>query len=234
VKVRILRPRFDEEETFTGKTLSLRFSPTAWAKLLFFRDAGETEIGGFGITPPDDLLYIHDFQTVKQQVTCVSVSFDDNAVADFFETRVDQGRKPEQFARIWVHTHPGNCPNPSGTDEETFRRVFGKCQWSIMFIVAQEGKTYARISFNVGPGGQVLIPVEVDYDKPFLAADQPAWIEEYKANIHPEEWRGIQEQSMTPEERAELATGWPEEEIEEFDERAWGFEDPDNPWWWNY
>ena len=26
----------------------LRFSPTAWAKLLFLRDAGDTEIGGFG------------------------------------------------------------------------------------------------------------------------------------------------------------------------------------------
>ena len=32
----------------------LRFSPTAWAKLLYFRDCGHTEIGGFGITPVDD------------------------------------------------------------------------------------------------------------------------------------------------------------------------------------
>ena len=38
---------------------------------------------------------------------------------------------------------------------------------------------------------------------------------------------------MTPEERTELANGWPEEEIEEFEE-APGFSDPDNPWWWNY
>ena len=103
-----------------------------------------------------------------------------------------------------------------------------------MFITAHEGKTYARISFNVGPGGQVLIPVKVDYEKPFLGADQQAWIEEYKANIHPEEWRGIHDQPMTQKERAELENGWTEEEIEEFDERARGFEDPDNPWWWNY
>ena len=39
----------------------LRFSPTAWAKLLFFRDRGDCEIGGFGITGADDLLRIEDF-----------------------------------------------------------------------------------------------------------------------------------------------------------------------------
>ena len=30
----------------------LRFSPTAWAKLLFLRDYGPTEVGGFGIAQP--------------------------------------------------------------------------------------------------------------------------------------------------------------------------------------
>ena len=36
----------------------LRFRPTAWAKLLFLRDAGPTEVGGFGISAPDDLLLV--------------------------------------------------------------------------------------------------------------------------------------------------------------------------------
>jgi hypothetical protein len=27
----------------------LRFTPTAWAKLLYLRDAGQSEIGGFGM-----------------------------------------------------------------------------------------------------------------------------------------------------------------------------------------
>ena len=35
---------------------SLRFTPTAWAKLLFLRDYGETEVGAFGIAAIDDLL----------------------------------------------------------------------------------------------------------------------------------------------------------------------------------
>ena len=39
----------------------LRFSPYAWAKLVFSRDIGETEVGGFGISSKDDLLLIEDF-----------------------------------------------------------------------------------------------------------------------------------------------------------------------------
>ncbi len=161
----------------------LRFTPTAWAKLLYFRDRGQTEIGGFGISDADDLLFVNDFLTVKQEVTVASVSFDDNAVADFFEDQVDAGRKPEQFARIWLHSHPGDSPSPSGTDEETFCRVFGKCQWAVMFIVANGGKSYARLRFSVGPGGQIVIPVEVDYSHSFGPSDQEAWEVEYKANI---------------------------------------------------
>ena len=161
----------------------LRFAPTAWAKLLFFRDVGQTEIGGFGITAADDLLRIEEFVTVRQEVTFASISFDDLAVADFFETQVDAGRKPEQFGRIWLHTHPGNSAQPSDTDEVTFQRVFGPCQWAVMFILARSGQTYARLRFNVGPGGEVLIPVEVDYRQPFGPSAFEAWKAEYQANV---------------------------------------------------
>jgi proteasome lid subunit RPN8/RPN11 len=162
---------------------SLRFSPTAWAKLVFLRDITDNEVGGFGITETDDLLFVTDFALVKQRVTAVSVSFDDEAVANFFEDQVEAGRKPEQFARIWLHTHPGNSPQPSCTDESTFQRVFGSCDWSIMAIVAQDGSTYARLRFNTGPGGDVKIPVCVDYNVEFDAADFEVWQQQYLANV---------------------------------------------------
>ena len=163
----------------------LRFSPTAWAKLQFFCRYGETEIGGFGVTPADDLLLVDQFVTVQQITTAASVSFEDTAVAEFFDDQIDAGRRPEQFGRIWLHSHPGNSPIPSGTDEETFARVFGGCDWAIMFILASGGQTYARLRFNVGPGGQVLIPVEVDYSRPFAGSDHAAWAQEYEQHIHP-------------------------------------------------
>ncbi|MFC1636811.1 hypothetical protein ACFL5Z_18450, partial [Planctomycetota bacterium] len=168
--------------------VALRFSPTAWAKLLYFRDKSDTEVGGFGISDPEDLLFVREFVTVKQEVTCVSVKFDDSAVADFFDTQVDLGRKPEQFARIWLHSHPGDSPEPSIIDEETFQRVFGHCQWAVLFVVAQDNETYAKLRFNVGPGGHILIPTEIDYSQDFGSSDHDLWDAEYTANIKAIEW----------------------------------------------
>jgi proteasome lid subunit RPN8/RPN11 len=161
----------------------LRFSPTAWAKLVWFCLHGETEIGGFAVTDRRDPLYVTEFVTVKQEADWASVKLDDAAVADFFDRQVDLGRRPEQFARLWCHTHPGDSPTPSGTDEETFARAFGACDWAILFVLARTGKTYARLRFNVGPGGQGDIPVEIDWSRPFAAADHAAWESEYTANI---------------------------------------------------
>jgi len=165
----------------------LRFSPTAWAKLLFMRDMTNNEVGGFGITQANDLLFVTDFALVKQKVTCVSVSFDDEYVANFFEDQVQAGRKPQQFARIWLHSHPGDSPEPSMTDEATFARVFGSCDWSVMCIVAQDGSTFARLRFNAGPGGEVKIPVCVDYSCEFNGTDFDLWMQQYKANVFQEE-----------------------------------------------
>ena len=89
----------------------LRFSPTAWAKLLFLRDMGPTEVGGFGLTSTTGLLFVDDIQLVRQTCTSVSVVFEDAAVAEFFDEQID-GRRPEQFARIWIHTH---CAGSSET-----------------------------------------------------------------------------------------------------------------------
>ena len=86
---------------------------------MFFRDYGDTEISGFGISEPDDLLCVIDFQAIKQDATIASISLDDQAIADHFDAQVDAGRKPAEFFRLWLHTHPGSSANPSSTDEES-------------------------------------------------------------------------------------------------------------------
>jgi proteasome lid subunit RPN8/RPN11 len=177
---------WEEEPVPTAK--ALRFSPRAWAKLLYFRDKSPNEVGGFGITEPQDLLLVTDFLTVRQEVTAVSVKFDDEAVSQFFEEQVDLGRQPEQFARIWLHTHPGDSPEPSTIDEQTFQRVFGGCQWAVMAVVAQDDSTCARLHFNIGPGSQILIPTAVDFSGDFGGTDHGAWDVEYEADVQEMEW----------------------------------------------
>ncbi len=176
-------PRARPRGRSRSRKQTLRFSPYAWAKLLFLRDIGDTEVGMFGITPADDLLLIEDVCLVRQTCTSVTVDFDDAAVADHFDQQVDLGRTPEQFARIWLHSHPGDCPRPSGTDEETFARVFGPCEWAVMFIIARGGATYTRLRFNVGPTANKRLAVAVDYETPFAEADHDAWAAEYEAAV---------------------------------------------------
>ena len=169
----------------------LTFSPMAWLKLKYFCHAGETEIGGFGVSAKDNLLYIEDFKTVKQTVGWASVSFDDVAVADYWESLFDRNIAMERGARIWCHTHPGESVDPSGTDEHTFKKCFGECDWAIMFILGRTDRTYARLRFRAGPGGSILIPTEVDWEAwPKLLLDSYAmadqfeeWQNEYEANI---------------------------------------------------
>jgi hypothetical protein len=186
-------------------TKPLRLTPYAWAKLLRLRDLGPTEVGGFGISAADDLLLVEDVQLVEQLCTPMSVKFDDTAVADYFDRQVDDGLPPEQFARLWIHTHPADCAQPSFTDEDTFARCFGSSNWAVMFILARCGATYARLRFRAGPGGQIELPVEIDYSYPFPASEQAAWDAEYQQTVHEEKPRFVRQAAI---ERDPLDDPW--------------------------
>src|SRR5690606_8148449 len=79
----------------------LRFTPYAWAKLVFLRDAGRIEVGGFGVSSERDLLLIEDVQLVQQRCGPTTVVFDDASVADYFDRQIDLGLQPERCGRIW-------------------------------------------------------------------------------------------------------------------------------------
>ncbi|MCA9039032.1 MAG: Mov34/MPN/PAD-1 family protein, partial [Planctomycetaceae bacterium] len=131
-KIAMMKPK-----TFV-RSPTLRFTPYSWAKLLYLRDRGETEVGGLGISCPESLLLVEEVELVRQLCSVVTVAFDDESVADFYDRQTDAGRQPQEFSRIWIHTHPGACARPSQTDEQTFRRVFGGSDWAVMFILAQD------------------------------------------------------------------------------------------------
>ncbi|HSZ59001.1 MAG TPA: hypothetical protein VK797_25395 [Tepidisphaeraceae bacterium] len=202
----------------------LVFSPLAWLKLLFFLYAGDTEVGGFGISSAEDPLYVEDFHTVEQKTTAASVEFDDVAVADYFDACVDGGLQPQRFARLWVHTHPGESATPSLIDEETFDRVFGRNDWAVMFILSRTRQTYCRLSFSAGPGGQLPLEVGVDWKGwPQAALEQAidfsrrvqGWVSEYGQNVHPETPGPLAQMFLE-----EPLGWWDERELEEWAERS--------------
>lgn len=161
----------------------LWFSPYAWAKLNFMMNEGETEVSGMGLTLPEDPMYVVDFLVVKQECTSAHTEFDDNALADLFEEMVAEGHHPQNFGRIWIHTHPGNSPHPSSVDENTFRTRFGNCDWSVMFILARLGNFYGRVQFSAGPKAQMEISTQIDWKTSFQGSDEEAWKREYKDKV---------------------------------------------------
>ncbi len=143
------------------------------------RDKGNTEVGGFCISSKEDLLLIEDVVLIPQKCTSVTVEFTDDGIADYVDDMVDQEFQPEQFFRVWWHTHPGMSPDPSGVDEETFARVFGECNWSVMFILASDDRCYARIQIKTPVEGSFVIPVQVISE----SVSRPEWEEEYDENV---------------------------------------------------
>ncbi|WP_437222687.1 hypothetical protein SH661x_002896 [Planctomicrobium sp. SH661] len=186
---------------------------------MYLRDAGPSEVGAFGISDPDDVLCVREIQLVRQVCTEVTVKFDDLSVAEYFENQVDQGRTPEQCGRIWIHTHPGSCPQPSSVDVETFQRCFGRCDWAVMFILARNDSTYAQLHWRQG-NAQLPMRVEIDYSQPFDASAFTDWEEEYLNNVLiPEPFQGDRVHDGRYEDHHVLAD-WPELEA------AWGFAAP--------
>jgi len=172
----ILKPK-----TTFGK--NLRFTPYAWAKLIWMRDRGDTEVAGYGITATPDPLLITDFVLVKQNCTSVEFHFDKDDSAEHIHRMMDIGLPPWSCSNILIHTHPGNSPKPSLCDEENFRDSFSHPHWAIMFILAQEGETYCRLKFNIGPGANKEIVTTIDWKTHFRGCNVSEWEEEYKKNV---------------------------------------------------
>lgn len=161
----------------------LRFTPYAWAKMLYMRDRGHTEVAGYGVTETDDPLLVTDFRLIRSDCTDVSFDMDPNDGAEFMETMMDAGLMPWQYSNILIHTHPGNSPIPSGMDENNFVRAFSHPNWAIMFIIAEGGASYCRIKVNVGPGIVKDIKVAIDWSIPFCGSDTESWNDEYAAKV---------------------------------------------------
>lgn len=167
---------------------NLRFSPYAWAKLLHFRDAGDTEVGMYGITSTEDPMLIIDVKLVKQECTGATVELDTEDSAAFVERMLDEGLAPWQCQNIWIHTHPGNCPEPSGTDEDNFKKNFSHPNWAIFFILANGGQTWCEAQFNVGPTCRVVVEHSIIYGGHFQGTDKKAWQAEYEKNVTKQKW----------------------------------------------
>ena len=164
---------------------TLYFTPYAWAKLQFMCHVGKTEVGGFGITDVNDPLLVVDFHLVEQESTAMTVEFTDDGMAFYHLAMSKLGIPMERCGRIWIHTHPGCSPHPSGTDENTWNHKFQEVDTMCMFILAREGKTYTRIRVRHDILGHIDAEIDagVDWFTDFEASAIADWHKEYKEKV---------------------------------------------------
>lgn len=161
----------------------LEFTPYAWAKLLYFRDLHDNEISGFGLTLEDYPLVVVDILLVPQVCSMCLTTPISSEKGDFFMRMAEAGHHPQQFGRIWIHTHPGIGPEPSGTDVDTFMDAFRYPDWSVMFILDTSDTSYCKLQFTAGPRCVVKIPVKITWDFEFEATNYELWQDEYEKNV---------------------------------------------------
>lgn len=170
---------------------TLRFSPYAWAKLIWLRDRGQTEITGFGLGGEQDPLRIEDVILLTQVTTSASVEFEDDAIAEMCDRARAAGIAVNRFRKISIHTHPGNSPTPSSTDETAYKDYFIDHDWSILFILARGGDWYARYRVGRPVPVQMALDVRIDYQGDTRAVDDAAradWDQEYTTYVRPRAW----------------------------------------------
>ena len=163
----------------------ITFSPYAWAKLLFMRDQGSTEVAGFGITFEDDPLYVYDFCLIPQKASSCFVEFKEDEVTKYIDDMLDEDIHPANSSRIWIHTHPGSMPKPSSHDEREFSKVFSEYDWRIMFIVDKKGAYSAALEYK-NPNHRSEIKMEIDYFAGFNGSEHEEWLAEYKECVDKE------------------------------------------------
>lgn len=126
----------------------LVLSPLAYLHWQFLNHAGHTEATAFGL-PAADPLYVDHLWVPRQECSAVSTVPDEDAVADWCDYATDAGIDTSG-GLVWLHTHPGDCPTPSQTDEKTFSSDLGRAAWAVMAILANGGQTYARLRWRIG------------------------------------------------------------------------------------
>lgn len=168
---------------------SLKMSPVAYLHWQYLCHAGPTEVAAFGIAAADDPLKIERLWVPKQECTPAFCETDEGEFNELLEWAFDNSVAPNRVGRVWFHTHPGSSATPSGTDENTFLKEFGKCDFAVMAILARGGQTSCRLRLMAAGGVSLEIPIEVCWNEmskelgELVKEASTEWESEYAARV---------------------------------------------------
>lgn len=160
----------------------LRFTSKAWEMLSARQTLGDDRVRGIGITAVVSPLVIEDIRFLDP------LEGADAEFAEFFAREIERELPDDRYARMWFGTRPGRSARPTVADEAIFARLFGTVPWSVLFLAAHGGATYARLRYRLGPGGAWRIPVVVDAAREPAPGGVARELEPDDDWFRPEEW----------------------------------------------
>ena len=127
-------------------------SELAFAKLRWFRlNCNENNVCGLALQKPsflevslmgisaseEDIGFITDFVCIPQEASMGLTEPTDEGFAKHWEDMlIDKDISIIRCARFWAHTHPGTSPEPSSTDNDTFKKWYNDSDFGVMYILA--------------------------------------------------------------------------------------------------
>lgn len=173
---------FKEKES---KVVNYKFTPYAYQKVIYLRDLGDTEVSFFCVVDENEPNVICDVQLVKQVGSVATTDMDGAGLTEYLSRMDDQGFSPGHCFRVWLHTHPGDSPEPSGTDWTQYEKLKTTYEypWFAMLIISRTGKKFGRMFFSQGPGGESEVKWDVDWGYPGEEVIFEDWDEEYKTYV---------------------------------------------------
>jgi len=129
------------------------------------------EVAAYGLCYRNTL-HVYDLFIPKQEGAMAEVDMDPNDLAQFQGDLIARGGHPRDALRVWLHTHPMESPQPSGTDMATWRETFSSYDYAVMGIMGNTGKVYFRIATGLG---DMRTEVELNYPdlEDFLCYSDP-------------------------------------------------------------
>jgi proteasome lid subunit RPN8/RPN11 len=142
------------------------------------------EVSLYGITESNSLV-IKDFWIPYQFGTAVTTEFDEEKKVEEVDKLIQKGLDPNNFLKIWVHTHPKMSPNPSGTDIQTFKTKFNNLNWSIRLILGQNKQMTVKYQQNSPIPLELDLKTEIDFSnfKGFGIEEQTALLLELAEKV---------------------------------------------------
>ncbi len=177
-----------QQQSYPPVLPQLRFNLYAWAKMWFFCKYRPNEFTAYGVFADGEQLLVVDILLPDQRATASTVGHTGLGMERLLERAKRLGYRPNQVARLWIHSHPEGDVTPSPQDQRTFNMCFEEHDWALMVILSHQGRINCHLRMmkpsSLGTGAiQQEISVVVDMTQPFPKSEIKAWQQEYDRHV---------------------------------------------------